>query len=323
MHIPTVWKPIGGTALGALKQYNGKGYGFFEHVASPPNGKYRSHGHAGIDLHARHPIDNARADYVFAVHRGKANNIEKVPQYYPGTQTEDPHWISGNHINLSFTAQQTETGQGGSYVCGYLHLSSTIGAYGTSSNVLAGVVMGFAGRTGNLKPDWPGHVHMNLQMNSGNVASGVRRAPDDANKICVPDNSTALLYPCRCVVTSSQDASGCDFRFNPKPSTQFAVVETCWVVAELRCPSMLQESESQRKVQAQLRYLHDHPPADAAPGALLKPGRLDNTAGSSTKKAIRAFRKFCELPESDELGNDGKERLDAMAPVKPPEAANG
>jgi hypothetical protein len=221
MHIVTTYFDIGGS-----DSYGGKGYGKSE---TRNSGTYlwRSSGHRGIDLHAE------LGDNVYAVHAGNV------------ASTSADGTAAGNRITLAFQVNNS------SLNIGYLHLDSFVI---TSGHVMAGKIIAYAGRTGNLGQisRWPGHVHLNIQAIATHRI-GLRESLSNLNignrnVNVIPSNDYPLLFPCACHVTNNDNPAQCDFN-----NTGF--VSACWAVAELRCPRMNDANRRNRRIQAQLRNL--------------------------------------------------------------------
>jgi hypothetical protein len=321
MHVVTVASKLGGS-----DPYGNKGYG---KIAKLPAGSiypWRSHEHAGLDMHA---VLGAK---VFAVHAGRLTRLgglQPAPNN-PG-QYLSP---GGNYVQIVWSGE-------GQTVIMCLHFSQYLTP--THEHVKAGQVVGLAGRTGNLsprKPDGqpglsgnPGHTHLNMGAVGNHTA--LETTPDADNRVCIPTNNTPLLFPCRCEVNDpAQDPSGCQFQ-----NSKFT--KTCWAVAELVCPYMWKDQTNFR-LQAQLRYLFEKkiaPPGGFPSGsAYLNPGPTDGTinpvpdpgtAASPTRQAIRAFRIANQLTPQDakpyegcEMDSEAWSKLNEQAPVVEPEGAS-
>lgn len=253
MHVTSVYHDLAGS-----ETYGGKGYGLWEYVAAPKwRGKDEEDdekgGHQGFDIHAG---VGAR---VFAVHSGKVTNA---------TQS-----VGGKIVSLTWKPVGDERAS-----ITYLHNSAFKITHNTT--VRAGQVVSHAGRTGNLSAvsAQPGHVHVNVGGDNALYDS-----PDVANRICLPTNGrTPLVFPCHCEVTSvASNPKDCDF------NKDFA--KTCWAVAELACPYMpatvtaadmtaagATGSKARRRLQAQLRYMHEK-----SSGSYNSPGGLDASIGAA------------------------------------------
>jgi hypothetical protein len=252
MHVTTVYHDLGGS-----ERYGGKGYGLWEYVAAPKwrgkdNPTDAQGGHRGFDLHA------PKGAKVFAVHGGKVKNSAGAG-------------AGGNVVTLKWKSAGNEHAE-----IQYLHNSAFMVANNTA--VRAGQVVAHAGRTGNLTDPsaQPGHVHVSVGPNNA-----LYNSPDGDNRICLPANQkTPLVFPCHCEVTlAASNPAGCDFNK--------AFAKECWAVAELACPYMPATvaladmtaegetgSKARRRLQAQLRYMHEH---DSA--SYLSPGALDADIG--------------------------------------------
>ena len=300
--------------LAGSDAYPTKGYGKVEHVAVGSTHWRGGDGHAGYDMNA------AVGDKVFAVHAGK------VARYHDD--------VGGNVCRVSWPGK-------GHTSISYLHLSEYKKEKGDL--VKAGEVVALAGRTGNLgeTSDNPGHCHINVGANA--YTSALNATPDEANRVCIPTNKTALLIPCACDIPSYSSITDCKFE-DPQ------CVLKCWAVAELRCPHMWARTKTARRLQAQLRFLSETKSDDD-----LDPGPLDGDLGdvpvfkpdpkkkgavippkriSATRRAMRVFRinyvltpvQGAALSESDGYGDftDTEwNKLDEVAPVEEPESKSG
>lgn len=282
MHVVTQFYDLGGTSV-----YGGKGYGQFEHDVPGPTKWRGGDGHHGIDVHA------AVGAPIFAVHAGKAS-------YAALGSSND----IGNITNLVWPTVGGKRGK-----IGYGHLKDKVGA--SPRNVRSGEIVAVAGRTGNLSAvsDQAGHSHLNI----GAVRNDLRDTPDDANKCCIPANeSTPLLFPCKCETTQNGDAlRNCQFT-NDKIVSDWrgGVASVCWAVAELCCPHMPRSVtadqleadgdnavKARRCVQAQLRKLGYYYPDPSSGGKSAKQmvaldgdfgGKIEDTVNATTNGNIRA-----------------------------------
>lgn len=289
------------------EDYGNKGYGKLDHSNAP---LWRGDdGHYGIDIHA--PVGTK----VFAIHGA---DLERKSQ---GLTVG-----AGQYIVLNFTHQ------GRSYRWTCFHFSAYAAPAG---KVMAGEIVGHAGRTGNMDPAGgqglnPGHTHVEsrdlLNRHEMRLASEV----DAANAMCIPTNQTALLFPCR-----GENFRSADEADNPR-GCKFAktnVVNGCWAVAELACPYMHGTTrDNNRRLQAQLRYVFG-----TYEGGFTDPGKLDGDIGTVPKKivgagktrlAIRNFRIAMMLTKEDAPESEGWEMddatwllLDDWAPILQPETA--
>ena len=300
--------------LAGSDKYPTKGYGKMEHVAVGSTHWRGGDGHAGYDMHA------AVGDKVFAVHAGK------VGQYHDD--------VGGNVCQVSWAGE-------GQTTISYLHLSEYKKENGDA--VKAGEIVALAGRTGNLgeTSDNPGHCHINV--GASGYTSKLNNAPDDANRVCIPTNKTALLIPCACDIPKYSNITDCKFE-DPQ------CVLKCWAVAELKCPHMWARTKTARRLQAQLRFL-----SESSDDESLDPGPLDGDLGaipefkpdptkkivlippkqiSAARKAMRDFRlkhvltkaQADALAESEGYGDftDSEwNKLDELAPVEKPESKSG
>jgi murein DD-endopeptidase MepM/ murein hydrolase activator NlpD len=294
MHIVTQALALSG------KLHAGKGYGKIEaNVASP---KWRANGHPGIDLYAK------VGDKIFSLHAGTA-------------------W---RNINSDGGQNVTVSWKGHSIAC--LHFSEFQVANGAW--VKAGEVIGLAGRTGNFSPvysvanptvappsKYPGHTHLNIHSNG--YDSGLHQQmveEDPVNAICLVTNDFPLMFPCACQVTAPDtDPSGCQFQ-----DKHFT--DSCWAVAELRCPYMFGAKQSPFRLQAQLRYLFDKHQADG----YVDPGPVNGNIGdvptaakpnaSQTRQAILTFMAKEQSMSSYQMTAAAWARLDELAQVEEPES---
>lgn len=293
MHLVTRYADGAGSDL-----YGGKGYGKLEYVASP---LWRGKNHPADALggHRGHDVYALIGDPVFAVHGGDVKH-KKLDT------------VQGNVIYLTWKAPAGVHSR-----VEFLHLN----AFESESlkYAKAGALIGRAGRTGNLgqTSERPTHCHLNVGASGYNsmLRQGI---PDNVNNICIPHNDIPLMFPCACQVThADMDPSGCDFSI-----TKF--VNSCWAVAELKCPSMDETNKENRRIQAQLRYLFDRGGSGTA-NPYLHPGTLDGSIGTSpikrgdfvskTRLAIRAFRIANNMSASYELDNEARALLNKLAPV--------
>lgn len=232
MHLVSMYIDLGGSS-----QYGGKGYGKCEYVSMP---KWRSKdkptdslgGHRGLDLQAR------IGDNVFAVHGGivQIKDTSALPE--PGQR------MPGLMVKLAWNNTPPRSS------IDYLHLSQYFLAM-DNTRVLAGTIVGKAGRSGNLGAvsRWPGHVHVNIGADEYSVK--LREAPDPANKMCIPYNDTSLSFPCQCQITlPAEDPVNCNF-------SAVKFVKSCWAAAELKCPHININGVDNIKLQVQLRYLNE------------------------------------------------------------------
>lgn len=280
-------------------RYRGKGYGKGQNDPCPPSEpKWRTDGtHPGLDIHAK------VGDKVFAVHGGTLieNPVGKVP---------------GNRAELSWKQQKV----GDRHRINYVHLYSFVGL--DDQPVLAGTVVGIAGRSGNLYPksNQPGHVHLDVGIkNKENIH--LREDPDLDNQTCIPYNDIPLMFPCACQVTQILNLSVNEIKNkfvteegrqwlteHAKITCNFEVAEyvaTCWAVGELKCPYMHKKDRGNVfRLQAQLRYLNEkpteagdsfkkdndnnylHPGPIGDDGGLVQGGKINLNAGDTIKADI-------------------------------------
>ena len=281
MHIVTTYFD----GKGSITPYGGKGYGKCEYPKNNPTKWRGDEGHRGIDIHAK------VGDSIYAVHGGIISNQLFSPS---AAKPYDTMWHRGRYVNLNFS----------SHLISYLHLSKFIESL-DKKRVMAGRIIGKAGRTGNFNPDgeylsstyqtkWPGHVHLNIQCKGETV--GFRNAPDELNKICVPYNEIPLLFPCCCEITlDSESPQNQNCSFNIAKFTK-----ECWAVAELKCPYMNDDYTSEDdvfRVQAQLRYLNEKPSSEEGNFKknnnpdYLHPGNPNGSWGDKSEAAIKKFRQ--------------------------------
>lgn len=206
----------------------------------------------------------------------------------------------------------------------YLHMHSI--SVLNNENVLPGTILGIAGRTGNFSPlsarneqndfepdsQYPDHCHLDDGYRA--TGSGIlsnRNELDPFNQKCLPNYSFPLLFPCACTV-SEEDSNpeGCNFSNN-------SFVSTCWAVAELKCPYMNGESVTDRRIQAQLKFLNYYlGNIDGVFGPI--PTSLSTASGS--RRAIYRFKEDRGLLSSDQkasfvLGHEDLIVLNQDAPV--------
>jgi len=283
MHIVTTYYDLGGSEV-----YGGKGYGKAELRTDGSAYLWRSRAHRGIDLHA------GVGDNVFAIHGG--------------TMTRDTS--SGNTANLRVVANNIILP-----LIGYMHLNDFVNA--NNDYVMAGKIIGHAGRTGNLFPisNQPGHVHMNLNTQPIHEL-GVRTILSHlhiSNLNVIPCNEYPLLLPCACAVTSTDNPANCNFN-----NADFAT--PCWAAAELRCPHILDADKRNWKIQLQLRVLGYYN------------GRIHGNLNSQTQKAIYDFKSNyrdefgnnllitipgqTSVPANYEMSENDEHILDQMAPIQ-------
>ncbi len=237
-------------------RYRGKGYGKGQNDPCPPSEpKWRTDGtHPGLDIHAK------VGDKVFAVHGGTLNE---------NPVGDDP----GNRAELSWKKQKV----GDRHRINYVHLNSFVGL--DNMPVLAGTVVGIAGRSGILYPKsyQPGHVHLDVGIKDKENIH-LREDPDLDNQTCIPYNDIPLMFPCACQITEILTLSGNEIKNkflteagrqwlaeNAKITCNFEVaeyVDTCWAVGELKCPYMHAKNRyNVMRLQSQLRYLNEKPTA--------------------------------------------------------------
>ena len=291
--------------LGGTEPYGGKGYGKVEATREVSPGVFHVHGTSGITRwrsnngHAGYDLQAVIGAPVFAMRGG---SVRRRPDF-PGSD-------GGNRIELTWLSAAVGVRQDGNDVrtsVTYLHLSAFDAA--DRARVKAGLILGRAGRTGNLGLISANPTHTHLNVGAHGYTTLLNSTPaDPENLVAVPSNDTALLFPCACEVTaSSSDPSGC--RFQDPDFTK-----KCWAVAELVCPYMEAASGSVFRLQAQLRYLYEQ---HGSP--FLNPGDPDGSAGTGTKRAVRAFREWAGLPEGDTMDEAAWQRLNAEAPVAAPD----
>jgi murein DD-endopeptidase MepM/ murein hydrolase activator NlpD len=270
--------------LGGLDKYGGKGYGKVEVRANPywrsVNVGTVDEAHLGLDIHAK------IGDPVFAVRYGEVDN-----RPYSNT--------GGNIVRLSWSGTARNR-------IDYLHLLEAAPAEMDGEEVMPGTRLGLAGRTGNLgvNSSNPGHVHINVGADPEEIVR-LRTVPDADNKIAIPFNETALLFPCAAQVTnvlglstaeinalSNTLAGRAQLAATARIPCQFddtAHVGTCWAAAELKCPYIPTSGETDIKLQILLRYLNEKPgPAERLEAfeednnpQYLHPGGIDGDIGDA------------------------------------------
>ncbi|MBN2385579.1 MAG: M23 family metallopeptidase [Anaerolineales bacterium] len=278
MHLVTLCRDLGGSDI-----YGGKGYGKRDH--QPANSGYQpkwrgDNGHSGLDLYGK------IGDPVFAIHGGKTNSHELD---FVG-KIVDLDWDGDG---LTFTQ--------------YMHLREN-DVVESNTYVLSGTIIGKIGRTGSaFEPEpseWPTHVHLWVTpQNVPGETVELRNTPDALNQICIPNNDTSLVFPCKCHVPKPErDPANCNFSNVDFVHNQW-VTRGCWAVADLKCPKMYEKGRNDVfRLQAQLRYLNEKPtvagdpfkennnpyylhpgPVDGDDGGLVQGGQVNLVIGNSIK----------------------------------------
>lgn len=199
----------------------------------------------------------------------------------------------------------------------YLHMNSF--SVNNNNYVMAGQIIGIAGRTGNLSGIWPCHVH--LDDGYGSHSTGIlsfRNSIDEYNRKCIPNYYYPLLFPCRggAVLNPSEDPSNC--------YCQQLFANNCWAILELRCPYLHRGDSRLRKIQAQLRYLGYYTGAiDGQWGGALP---TNESRISNTRTAIYNFKRDNDLlivvPDQAfnqanyNIINDDENVLNTNAPIR-------
>lgn len=268
MYIPTYPLKLGGSSGGP---FNGKGYGKKEYKPPYPpctQNKWRGNeGHQGVDISAD------ENDNVFAMHSGYVTWHK-----WSGSVKND---IGGNRSTLKWNKN------GHDFTVGHLHLLDD-SCLAKDEYVMAGRLIARAGRTGNMVPNYPGHVHFNLGPWPGGPETHHTRENSKPlhidNLNLIPFNDMPLLFPCYGIYRKQtkerlKEGYPCQLKVNNCDFNDKDYVSTCWVVAELRCPHMKKPENRKRRIQAQLRYLG------------YNVGIIDGDWGNKTKAATLAFKK--------------------------------
>ncbi len=275
IHLATRYKCVGGSDFNS-----GKGYGKMEACPAYFSTKFRDSqpptpGHSGFDIYAEIGAP------IFAFHGGKAIAV-----------SYDSHDSNGNLIHNYNEKLKWNPIQSGAY-CSitFLHLSNE--GRVQNERVLAGQIIGCAGRSGNLgwTSDYPGHTHMNvgsypndnIRRYSSNLYETNRDAVDQWNLKLFPSNNLPLMFPCKCQIGNAAQTGAffsCDFDNDH--------ANTCWAAMELKCPKMINksnaagQSQQVRIIQAQLKVLNYYVGNDKT---------LTNILSAKTKTAIKNYKQ--------------------------------
>jgi len=295
MHIVTTHFDLSGS-----DENGGKGYGKSEYLPQGGTLWRGETGHRGIDLHA---VLNSN---LYALHSGKV-------------KFKDTGSNVGKKASLSWK------GNHNGYI-DYCHLND-----GKSiPHVLAGQIIGKAGRTGNLGAisKWPGHVHLNIQATGYEIGlrnSLTQKGVDDWNINCIPNNDYTLLLPCSCDVTAAASPNNCNF--SDTDFVHLSLGKPCWAVQELCCPHMSSASAQSRAIQAQLLFLFKNDSQN-----YLNPGLIDGDLGQapqnendsigSTRLAINKYKETHNISNNDlsdyEVDDEFIQNINEESPITQP-----
>jgi murein DD-endopeptidase MepM/ murein hydrolase activator NlpD len=209
----------------------------YRNVQGLPGTEYGKFGAATRDghLHQGYDIYLRQTDPEFAVHGGLVS----------ATRTGG---AAGNRVILTVLGKEIK----------YFHMGTFAKeAKDVGARVLAGQVIGFAGRTGNLLPQYPTHVHLE------GAAALLKSHPEAA--VVLPTNETALSWPCDCEYgyefpstfatvnpalgkgdlrrlqkieheANTNDARRCIVRGYAQPTPSTTMPEKCWAQRRNICP---------------------------------------------------------------------------------------
>ena len=222
--------------MATLEPMRQKGYGVYDVRANPARGIGDSH--MGYDIY------NYQNAPVFAIHGGKA-----IPRAQP------PGQGFGNYVKLQWAAETIDLA----------HLReinprpdkiNNAGVRGVE--VMAGEIIGYAGRSGNMGDMNPQHTHFRYRHGGDQQTLNSPIGQNDPNKFIIPHVNLPLVFPCRCNYIS-RDPSNCEFSTGVLVRGNMEAIEKCFAPIELCCPYMKNvartSNKAPQKLQAQLKYI--------------------------------------------------------------------